>query len=92
MGGVGRQFGGVPERWKEEGIFVHRRCRVKVGDEVEAIRTVLKVIAKGTRLRISNVIVEPDDNDRGFKKGLQFDGVDGVFNPNRFIKVAGYLG
>jgi len=92
MNDVGRQFGGVPERWKEDGIFVHRRDRVKVGDEVEAIRTVLKVIEKGTRLRISKIVVEPDDNDRGFKTGLEFEGINGVFNPKRFIKILPDLG
>ncbi len=81
------EFGGVPERWKEEGIYVHGRELVKVGDEVEAIGDVLGVITRGTRLRVDELIVEPNGQQRGFTRRLGFVGIDGIFNPKRFIKV-----
>ena len=81
------RFGGVPEQWKKEGIYVHGRDLVHPGDTVEAIRDVLGVIGKGTRLKIKALIVEPNDPERGFIKRLEFEGVEGVFNPNRFRKI-----
>jgi hypothetical protein len=80
-------YAGVPERFKTEGIFVHGRDRVVVGDEVEAIRNVLGVIQRGARLKICDLIVEPNVGRRGFVKKLLFEEVDGEFNPQRFRKV-----
>ena len=81
------RFRGVPQKWKEEGIFVHNRETVCIGDTVEAIRTVQGIIQKGTRLKIADLLVFPNWNDRGFKKRLKFNGIDGEFNPQRFRKV-----
>jgi hypothetical protein len=53
-------FRGVPEKWKKEGIFVHGRETVCIGDTVEAIRNVKGVIVKGTRLIISNLLIFPN--------------------------------
>ena len=81
---MGDIFKHVPERRLEEGIFVHKQERARVGSTVEAIRTVAGRITKGTRLRIANILVEPRVT-RGFQIRLQFDEFPGEeFNPKRF--------
>lgn len=78
----------VPEKLKTEGIFVHHQERVHAGDTVEAIRNVAGCIKEGTRLRIADVFVEPNGNQRGFEKRLCFSEFpDDDFNPKRFRKV-----
>lgn len=83
----GREFGGFPEKFKEGGLIVHGLEKVVVGDTVEAIADVAGIIPKGTRLRVTELIVEPRDEKRGFTKRLQFEGYEGDFNPQRFRKV-----
>ncbi|MDD4319153.1 MAG: hypothetical protein PHW10_02415 [Candidatus Peribacteraceae bacterium] len=85
---MGDPYRHVPERLMADGIFVHKQERVRVGDEVETLRTVAGCIVKGTRLRIAGILVEPRGNQRGFSKRLQFEEFPGEdFNPKRFAKV-----
>jgi len=84
----GPNLGGFPEKFKEDGIFVHGREIVKVGDYVEAIGDVESgKITKGTKLEVAEIIIEPKGNERGFEKLLKFKGIDGDFSPKKFKKV-----
>jgi hypothetical protein len=81
-------LGGIPEKLRREGIFVHYKEIAKIGDTVEAIVNVYGgEIPKGTRLEIEDIIIDPRGNDRGFEKYLKFKGVNGEFNPKKFKKV-----
>jgi len=82
-------LGGVPERFKEEGVFAHYKELVRIGDVVEAIREVNNgEIPRGTRVKITDIIIDPKPNVRGFEKRIKVEGYDGDFNPKRFKRVA----
>ena len=80
-------LGGQPERMKIEGVKVHYNEFAKIGDKVEAIAEVQGKMLKGTRLVISDIIITPNANERGFLKRLVFEGQEGEYNPQRFKKV-----
>jgi len=74
----------VPERRLAEGVFVHGQERAHVGDRVEATSFVAGKIAKGTRLCIENILIEPRVT-RGFEIRLKFQEFpEDEFNPKRF--------
>lgn len=77
-------LGGVPERMKQEGVFLHYQDLGKVGDEVEAISNVNGVLEKGQRFVVDEVIVEPYGDKRGFYKRIKLKGFESEFNPKRF--------
>lgn len=85
-------FRGVPEAFKTKGVFVKGRVRVLPGDEVEAIGDVRGLVAKGTRVVVAEILVEPSGEGRGagFDKSISFVGYEkeGGFNPSKFRKVA----
>ncbi len=84
------KFGGVPERFKAEGIFVSGMDRVLPGDWVEAKRAVegtIETLEKGVLYQVASLIVEPNGNFRQFSKRLSLVGHQGDFNPKRFKKV-----
>ena len=64
-------LGGVPERFKEEGVFAHYKELIRIGDIIEAIRDVNGgKMPRGTRVKITDIIVEPKPNVRGFAKRI----------------------
>ncbi|MDE2311602.1 MAG: hypothetical protein KGJ93_00725 [Patescibacteria group bacterium] len=77
-------LGGHPERMRQEGIKVHYNQLAKIGDMVEAIAEVRGQMLKGTRLKIADIIIRLNGNERGFLKRLVFENVPGEFNPQRF--------
>jgi len=81
-------LGGQPERIKAEGVKVHYNELAKIGDKVEAIAEVQGKMLKGSRLVISDIIIIPNANERGFIKRLVFEGQEGEYNPQRFKKVS----
>ena len=59
----------VPEKFKEEGVYVHYQEKVRVGDTVEALNDVMDgKVPRGTTAKITEIIVEPHPNVRGFSK------------------------
>ena len=80
-------LGGHPERMKAEGLKVHYNELAKIGDTVEALADVQGKIPKGTKLVVTDIIIIPNGNDRGFVKQFVFEGVVGEFNPQRFKKI-----
>ncbi len=81
-------LGGVPEKFKEEGVYVHYKEKVQVGDMVEAIKNVMDgEIPKGTKAKILDIIIEPNPNVRGFLKRIKLEGFKGEYNPKRFKKI-----
>lgn len=86
---MGDLYRNVPERRRENGVRVHKLETVIIGDKVEAIRFVQGMISKGTRLKISDILVEPRGNQRGFEVRLVFSEFPGEdFNPKRFRKIS----
>ncbi len=77
-------LGGHPERMKLEGVKVDGNRLAKIGDFVVAIADLGKTIKKGQHLKVSDIIVEPKGNERGFEKFLVFEGLDGDYNPRKF--------
>jgi hypothetical protein len=80
-------LGGVPERFKSEGVFAYNRELVKIGDVVEALVNIQGGVPKGFQGVIKDVIVEPLGNERGFHKRIKFNGIAGEFNPKKFKKI-----
>lgn len=81
-------LGGVPERFKEEGVFAHYKELIRVGDIIEAICDVNDgEIPRGTQVKIMGIIINPKPNDRGFEKRIKVEGYSGDYNPKRFKKV-----
>ena len=81
-------FGEHPERMKLEGVKVHYKELAKIGDRVEAIAEVAGRIIKGSRLVISDILIEPNGEGRGFSKRLVFENIDGDFNAKKFKKLS----
>ncbi|NTU98504.1 hypothetical protein HGA64_00640 [Candidatus Falkowbacteria bacterium] len=80
-------LGGIPEKFMKEGVYAHYKELVKVGDIVEAIRDVNDgEIPRGTKVRITEIIVDPKENLRGFEKRIRVEGYEGDYNPKRFKK------
>lgn len=77
-------LGGVPERMKQEGVFLHYQDLGKIGDEVETLSSVNGVLEKGQQFVIEEIIIEPYGDKRGFYKRIRLKGVDGEFNPKKF--------
>jgi hypothetical protein len=81
-------FGGIPEKFKREGVFVHYGELVKIGETVETIRNVMGgVLPKGTKYTVKDIYIDPNGNNRGFTKRIELEGVEGLFNPKRFKKI-----
>jgi hypothetical protein len=82
-------LGGVPERFRQEGIKAHYSELVRTGDIVEAIRDIGGgEISRGMKAKIIEVVVTPNLNGkRGFTKRIRLEGFEGDFNPQRFKKV-----
>jgi hypothetical protein len=83
-----KNFAGVPERFKEEGVRAHESKLVRVGDTVEAIRNVRNgEVPLGTRAKVIEIVIEPHDAKRGFAKRIKIEGYEGEYNPQRFKKI-----
>ncbi len=83
-----KHFAGVPERFRQEGVIAHYRELVRVGDIVEAICDVKNgEVPRGTQAKITEIIIEPNPNKRGFLKRIRVEGFEGEYNPQRFKKV-----
>jgi len=81
---------GIPEKFKEEGVFAHYKELVRVGDIIEANCNVNNgEIPLGTKVKIADIIVNPMANIRGFEKRIKLEGYSGDYNPKRFKKVEG---
>ncbi|HHD92516.1 MAG TPA: hypothetical protein ENL06_02755 [Candidatus Portnoybacteria bacterium] len=81
-------LGGIPEKIKEEGVYVHYREKAKVGDTVEALNNVMDgEIPKGTTGKITEIVIEPTPNVRGFLKRIKIEGFEGEYNPKKFKKL-----
>jgi hypothetical protein len=80
-------LGGVPERFKQEGVFAHNKELIKVGDTVESLVDSKTGIKKGGFAKIIEIIVEPSTNERGFYKRIKLEGFEGEFNPKKFKKI-----
>lgn len=83
-------LGGVPERMKEEGVFLHYQDLGKVGDEVVAVTNVDGKLEKGMQFTIQEIIIEPYGDKRGFYKRIKLKDMQGDFNPKRFKLVKKY--
>jgi len=82
-------LGGVPEKFKDEGVFAHYKELVRIGDIVEAIRDVKNgEIPRGARVKITDILIDPKPNVRGFAKRIKVEGYAGDYNPKRFKKVS----
>ena len=82
-------FGGFPERFRENGVFAHNQVLVKIGDKVTAIVNIEGgKISKGTELEIEDIIIGPKDEARGFTKRIKLKGIEGDFNPKNFSKIS----
>ena len=78
-------LGGVPEKFKKEGVFVHYKEKAQVGDTVEALNDVLGgEVSKGTKAKITEIIIDPKPNVRGFSKRIKIEGFEGEYNPKKF--------
>lgn len=84
------KFGGIPEKFKVEGVFVRGMEKVLPGDKIEATRNVegtLEILEKGVLYTVASICIEPNGNFRHFSKRLELKGHEGDFNPKRFRKV-----
>ncbi|MEK9161045.1 MAG: hypothetical protein AAB440_03375 [Patescibacteria group bacterium] len=83
-----RPFGGVPERFKEEGVKVSGNTLAKIGDMVVALHDIKGgLMYKGEQRRITDIHIEPKPNSRGFTKVIELEGMIGEhFSPQRFRK------
>ena len=87
---VDPRYGGVPERFKREGVKVAGNELAKIGDVVVALGDVGDLIHKGEQRKITAIHIEPrvDSDGRGFTKEIELEGFGGArFNPQRFRKV-----
>jgi hypothetical protein len=74
------------EKILTNGVRVHGLEFVKPGDSVESLREIGS-IEKGTRLTVAQLIVDRAEEGEGYRKRLEFEGVPGDFNPQRFKKI-----
>ncbi len=82
------QYGGVPERFKQEGIKVSGNSLARIGDFVEAISFVGGLVPRGTRSKILDILVEPNQNVRGFTKRIEIAAYPGQYlPPQRFKRI-----
>lgn len=82
-------FGGFPERFKENGIFAHNQVLVKIGDKVKALVNIEDgKIPQGTELEIEDIVIGPKAEARGFTKRIKLRGIEGDFNPKNFSKIS----
>ncbi len=74
---------------KKEGVLVHYRWLACVWDTLEAICNIMNwKIPKWTQVTVSELVVEPGSNERGFVKRLRLEWYgDEDFNPQKFKKV-----
>ena len=80
-----RQFGGVPEKFKAEGIKGGDNILIKIDDSVIALRDMRGKICKGQIYKITDIFIEPRGNARGFSKEIELEGFPAEgFNPYRF--------
>jgi len=86
--GGSRPLGGVPERFKKEGVKVSGNELAKVGDVVVALHDIDNgLMKKGEQRRITVIHIEPKPNSRGFTKEIELEGMMGErFRPQRFRK------
>ena len=81
-------FGGIPERFREEGVFGHYKELIKIGDRVTAIVNIQgNEKLKGAQLIIADIIVDPKTDGKGFTKRIKFLGIEGDYNPKNFKKL-----
>ena len=76
-------LGGVPERFKKEGIFIHNRQKARIGSRLRA-RKNRDSLQPGTILTVKDIIVEARGNERGFDKFLVFEEIKGLYKPGNF--------
>ena len=78
----------IPERIKDEWVFVHYRAKAKVWDELESIKNISwSDVIKWTRVRVEEIIVTPKPNVRWFDKRIKLAWYEWEFNPKKFKKV-----
>ncbi|MBY0110766.1 hypothetical protein K2Y00_02065 [Patescibacteria group bacterium] len=83
-----RPLGGVPERFKEEGVKVSGNKLAKIGDMVIALHDIQGgLMYKGEQRKITAIHIEPKPHSRGFTKEIELEGMMGErFSPQRFRK------
>jgi len=78
----------VPEKIREEGVFVHYRDKAVVWDVLESLRNIFWTeVIKWTRVKVEDILVRPKPNVRGFEKRLKLFWYEWEFNPKRFKKL-----
>ena len=78
------EFGGLLERWKEQGIRVHGNGLAKIGMMLVAESTVQGKVPKGSTHRLTDISILPKPNQRGFTRMIKIEGYEEWFNPKRF--------